>query len=119
MSRFAVCSADELPPGERRIVRVGGREVGVFNLDGDYVAIRNLCPHRSAPLCLGEVTGTMLPSEPDEYEYGMPNQILRCPWHGWEFEIRTGRSYLDPERYRVKTYPVTVMEGTVYVSVES
>src|SRR5687768_15644000 len=48
-----VCRTDELPPGERKIVSANGRSIGVFNVGGRYYALRNLCPHRAAPLCLG------------------------------------------------------------------
>ena len=52
----------------------------------------------------------MLPSDPLEYVWGLDDQILRCPWHGWEFDLETGKSLFDPEGERVKTYAV-VVEG--------
>ena len=56
---------------------------------------------------------------PGEYELGRPGEILRCPWHAWEFDIRTGRSWFDPERTRVKAYPVEVRHAETFpVSVE-
>ena len=110
-----VCAADELPPGSRRIVEIGGRSIGVFNVDGTLYAIRNSCPHRGAPLCLGTLGGTMLPSDPHTYVYGLQDRLLRCPWHGWEIDLSTGRPFFDPERARVATYPVTVREDRVVV----
>jgi 3-phenylpropionate/trans-cinnamate dioxygenase ferredoxin subunit len=119
MERFAVCEVAELPPGARKLITAAGRSIGVFNVDGELYALRNVCPHRSAPICLGTLAGTMLPSEPGEFEYGLDGLILRCPWHAWEFDIRTGESYLDPVNYRVKTYPTEIENGVVFVHVGS
>jgi len=106
--RHAVCPVAELPPGARKIVEVEGRSIGVFNVDGHYYALRNSCPHQFAPLCQGRVTGTRMPSAVGEYEWGMDGQIIRCPWHGWEFDITTGRSIFNPHCVRVKSYEVEV-----------
>lgn len=106
--RYVVCRVEELPPGSRKIVCVGGRSIGVFNVHGHFYAIKNTCPHQGAPLCLGKVTGTTLPSPVGEYRWGREGEIIRCPWHGWEFDITTGRSVFNPHRMRVKTYEVTV-----------
>ena len=103
-----VCRANELPPGQRKIVEINGRSIGVFNVDGAYHALRNICPHQMAPLCRGRVTGTALPSRPGEYRWAKDGQIIRCPWHGWEFDITTGKSVFNPHGLRVKTYRVTV-----------
>ncbi|HJZ48913.1 MAG TPA: Rieske (2Fe-2S) protein [Roseiflexaceae bacterium] len=108
MGRHIIGRASELPPGERTIVEVEGRSIGVFNVHGRYYALRNRCPHQGAPLCLGAIKGMALPSKPGEYRWGREGQILRCPWHGWEFDILTGRSIFNPHRMRVRTYEVTV-----------
>lgn len=108
MPKQTVCKVSELPVGERRIVDVKGRSIGVFNVHGEYYAIRNLCPHEGAPLCRGIVTGTTLPSQPGEYIWAKDGEIVRCPWHGWEFDITTGQSVFNPHKMRVKTYAVTV-----------
>lgn len=108
MRRHVVGMVTELPPGSRRIVMADGRSIGVFNIDGRFYALRNRCPHQGAPLCEGRVKGTTLPGRPYEYTYGRDREIIQCPWHGWEFEITTGRTYFNPHRMRVKTYDVTV-----------
>ena len=115
MSEWDVCAASELPPGSRRIVEAGGRSIGVFNVDGSLYAIRNICPHQGGPLCEGTITGTMMPSEPHRYVYGMEGRLLRCPWHGWEIDLASGRPFFDPERARVRTYPVSVEGDRVVV----
>lgn len=108
MSRHFVCRTGELPPGGRKIVEVAGRSIGVFNIGGEYFALKNSCPHQQAPLCEGKVTGTTEPARPGEYRWCMEGRILRCPWHGWEFDIASGRSVFNPHRVRVKAYPVTL-----------
>jgi 3-phenylpropionate/trans-cinnamate dioxygenase ferredoxin subunit len=113
--RHVVCAVGALPPGERRIVEVAGRSIGVFNVDGTYHALRNACPHQLAPLCLGPVSGTTLPGEVGEFNYGLQGRVLRCPWHGWEFDLTTGRSVFNPHKVRVKCYDVEVEGKTVSI----
>lgn len=117
MGKFVVGKVSELPPSSRRIVRVNGREIGVFNVKGKYYALRNLCPHQSAPLCLGELTGLAVSDEPGEIEWTREGEILRCPWHGWEFDIISGRTVFA-SRARVKTYDVQVEKATLARLVE-
>ena len=103
-----ICRVSDLPPGERKIVAVRSRSIGVFNVHGEYYALRSLCPHQGAPLCRGAITGTARSTAPGEIIWERDGQILRCPWHGWEFDIATGRSVFNPHRLRVRTYDVTV-----------
>lgn len=118
MARHVIGPVNELPVGSRKIVEIGGRTIGVFNVNGTYYALRNACPHQLAPLCRGHVTGTTLPSQPGEYKWDRDGEILRCPWHGWEFDITTGRSVFNPHKLRVKTYEVTVERGGELVKEE-
>lgn len=108
MAKHVVGTVDEIAPGQRKIVEVGGVSIGVFNVGGAFYALRNRCPHQGAPLCLGSVKGTALPSAPGEYVWAREGEILRCPWHGWEFDILSGRSVFNPHRVRVKAYEVSV-----------
>ena len=116
MAKHVVAKVDEIPPGGRKIVRLEGREVGIFNLDGRFHALKSACPHQGARVCLGRVVGTTMPSEVAEFSYGLEGRILRCPWHSWEFDITTGQSVFDPE-VRLKTYPVEVADGEVVVAI--
>jgi nitrite reductase (NADH) small subunit len=111
---WPVAQVDEIPPGGRKLVEIGGRSIGVFNVHGTFVAVLNVCPHELAPVCRGQVRGTALPSLPDEYCWGREGEILACPWHGWEFDLLTGRALADKRRLRM--YPVAVRDDTVYVT---
>jgi 3-phenylpropionate/trans-cinnamate dioxygenase ferredoxin subunit len=109
MASYVVGQVGELQPGERKIVDVAGRSIGVFNVGGRYFAIRNRCPHQSGPLCLGQIIGLALPTGPGEYQWGRDGEIIRCPWHGWEFDLTTGLSITNPVRKLVKQYEVSVV----------
>jgi len=108
MSRHVICRVEELPPGERKLVTIAGRTVGIFNVSGSYHALLNRCPHLASPLCKGVVTGLI--TSPGQYqaEFSRDGEILRCPWHGWEFDILTGQSVFNPHRVRVRSYKVLV-----------
>jgi nitrite reductase (NADH) small subunit len=108
MAKVIVGTVDEIGPGQRKIVEVNGVSIGVFNIHGQFYALRNSCPHQGAPLCLGSLKGTTLPSAPGEYKWGREGEIIRCPWHGWEFDALTGRSIFNPHRLRVKSYEVSI-----------
>jgi 3-phenylpropionate/trans-cinnamate dioxygenase ferredoxin subunit len=112
MAKYVICAAEELPPGARTVVEVAGRSIGVFNIGGDFFALRNSCPHQGGPLCLGQVSGFLMARVPGEYTYLRRGEFVRCPWHGWEFDIKSGQSWFDPQRMRVRSYPVTVENVT-------
>jgi nitrite reductase (NADH) small subunit len=97
MNKYWVARTDEIPEGGKKIVKVREMEFGIFHVDGQFYAWRNVCPHAGAPVCLGRVCGTRLPSLVYEYNYGRDNEILRCPWHGWEFDLKTGEHLVDPD----------------------
>ncbi len=112
--RFVVCRVDELPPGERKLVCVKGHSIGVFNVNGQFYALNNRCPHKAAPLCAGIITGLVTAPAPYQYEVVREGEIVRCPWHGWEFDITNGRSVFNPHRLRVKSYEVMVESVPTY-----
>jgi 3-phenylpropionate/trans-cinnamate dioxygenase ferredoxin subunit len=109
-----VAAVAELPEGERKIFEVDGRSIGVFNVKGRYVAVLNVCPHELAPVCQGRVGGTTLPSPPGTYCWGREGEILACPWHGWEFDLLTGKALADDKK-RLRLYPVSIEDGAIFV----
>jgi 3-phenylpropionate/trans-cinnamate dioxygenase ferredoxin subunit len=111
MPRHVVARAADLPPGARKLVKVGAREIVIFNIKGELFALSDKCPHRGGSLARGRLTGVVSSSTPGTYDYARPGEIIRCPWHGWEFDVRTGRSWCDPQRLRLMNYAVTVEPG--------
>ncbi|MGI3784081.1 MAG: Rieske (2Fe-2S) protein [Janthinobacterium lividum] len=103
----------ELRGADCRVVHVDGRPVAVLSVGDDLFAVSNRCPHRGAPLSAGTVGGTLVSSAPHAFVYGRDARVLRCPWHGWEFDLETGRSLLEPRRVGVRTFSVTCEDGQV------
>ncbi len=97
-SSVKVASISEIAPGCAKMVSVGGNEIALFNVDGQFFALDNACPHAGGPLADGEIQGS----------------VVTCCWHGWQFDIKTGAGTLNP-RSRVSTYPVKVEGSEIYV----
>lgn len=116
MTLHRVARADEVPDNGALVAAVDGIEIGIFRVDTHFVAWRNVCPHMAAPVCRGTVAGTTLPSQVYEYRYGRDGEILQCPWHGWEFDLRTGRHLVAGSRARLRQYPVEVHGDDIYVA---
>ena len=112
-ARVYVCALDALPPGQKRLIEAAGKSIGVFNTGSRIVAALNLCPHEFAPVCRGKLGGTTLPSPAGQFIWGREHEILRCPWHGWEFDLHTGQCLTD--RSRLRLFPVVVSDGEIYV----
>lgn len=108
---------NDFPDGHFRIIEVEGDEIGVYRRGAKLYAVRNLCPHRGAPICKGEVRGTMLPSEPGQYTAGLDGRILHCPWHRWEFDLETGRSPFGIDKRRLITYAIQIQRSRVVLHV--
>ena len=124
MARVVIGKVWEIPPGQRKIVVPfrGRAGIGVFNVDGSFYAVRNICPHKSGPLCTGELSGRVATDGPPSVRGTFisvdgDGEILRCPWHFWPFEIATGRCLVDSE-VLVKTYPVKIDGDNVVVEYE-
>ncbi|HWV25439.1 MAG TPA: Rieske (2Fe-2S) protein [Thermomicrobiales bacterium] len=115
--RIHVGRVDEIPHGGR-IVDVRGMSIGLFRFGEEVSAVLNICPHELAPVCKGIQRGTSLPSAPGEYIWGREDEILACPWHQWEFDLRTGQSLTDP-KVRVRTFPVEIEHGDVFIRLRS
>jgi 3-phenylpropionate/trans-cinnamate dioxygenase ferredoxin subunit len=105
--RHVVGEAASLLPGERWIIKVGGRSIGVFNVNGAYLAVRDLCPHHGAPLCRGTTgglaTARFREDRAPEIIMEREGEVIKCPWHGWQFDLRTGQAVFG-DRVRVATY---------------
>ena len=101
MGLHRVCSKQELAPG--KAAKIEDPPVAVFNVNGAFFAIRNVCTHQEAPLSEGEV---------------VEEETLVCPWHGACFSLRTGEALTPPAIEPVKTYPVVLREDDIYVELD-
>lgn len=115
MNKVKACLSSDLIEGGYRLVEAGGMEIGLYRIEGKVYAWRNLCPHAGAPVCLGLVTGTTLPSEVYEYTYGKEQQVLRCPWHGWEFDLTTGSHLVEGSRVKLRGFEVVEEGGHIII----
>ena len=111
MSKHVVAAVADIPPGQRKLVTVRGRSIAVFNLGGEFFGLFNRCPHQGGPMCEGIQTSLIQSHDPGHYEVSREGEIIRCPWHGWEFDIRTGKSVIDPAKVNLRPYPVEVAHG--------
>jgi len=112
--RLVVDRVADFPPGGRRIVRVDGREIGVFRVGDDFYAVRNRCPHQGGPLCAGRLVPRVVSGAPGAVAIAPGAPRIACPWHGWQYELDTGSSYAsgDPA---ARSYEVTVEAGRAIV----
>lgn len=107
-----VGKAEDFPPGTHRVVRVRNLDIGVFNVDGDFYALMNICPHQYGPLCTGPVGGQMICNAKTDwhFQWVRAGEIVTCPWHGLEFDLKTGEC-LATKKYRVRQFPLEVVDG--------
>lgn len=110
--RFEICPTSEIPPGGRKIIEVKNISIGIFNVEGEFYALHNKCPHQFAPLCRGKITGATQSDKPGEFEWTKDNEVVRCPYHGWEFDILSGESIFNPHKVRTRTFETEVEESS-------
>lgn len=91
----------EIEPGSAKLVEVEGKEIALFNCDGEYYAIDNECTHVGGPLCEGDLDG----------------ETVVCPWHGGEFNIKTGEVLAPPAEENVTSYKVSVEGDSIKIEV--
>jgi len=109
--KFVVARVEDVPEGQRIIVRVQDRDIGIFNVEGEFYAFANRCPHKGGPLCEGVIAGLIESDAPGEFRFDPGRKLLICPWHGWEFDLRDGQSYLEAANTKARPYPVDVEPG--------
>lgn len=116
--RLHVGSRNEFEDVDRKVIDVNDREIGVFKIDGEFYALANYCPHQGGPVCEGEITGTIAAKKDDEWSlsYERENEIVACPWHGWEFDITSGEN-LTTDDFAVPRYEVVVEGSDIYIEI--
>lgn len=100
MTFVEVANVSDLKEGEGKVVNANGTDIALFNVDGEFYAINNKCVHKGGPLGEGVLDG----------------DIVSCPWHGWQFNVKTGVSPVNPAA-KVDCYPVKVEGDKVFVDI--
>ena len=114
-----VGDVSEFPEGSNRVVKVGRREIGVFNIAGRFYGLPNVCPHQTGPLCEGKATtGTLVARKEDNWKFrwDYEGEIVACPWHGLEYHVPTGRCLAFPN-INLRRYEVVAEDGKVKVRI--
>lgn len=112
-ARIDLGAVEEFEEGVLQVRQVSSRQIGVARWQGKFYALRNICPHQSAPLCAGRLLSGIREGDQVgiiEADDGAP--VVTCPWHGWEFHLDSGESLWDA-KYRVRAYSVAVENGRV------
>ena len=111
----SVLKVDELPEGDHKVVKVGSKEIGIFNVRGSFYAIPNACFHQNGPLCLGAISGTLRAGEDTSWkpEWVQDGEVIVCPWHSLEFNVITGQCIAYP-RKKLPTYQLRVENGEIF-----
>jgi nitrite reductase/ring-hydroxylating ferredoxin subunit len=122
MVDFHICEISRFPKSGRKVVDLGVLEIGIFFLDGEFFAYENRCPHVGGPVCQGKVLPLALEDiktdkTSDGRVFSKTRMNIVCPWHGFEFDIRTGIHPID-KRVRLRRIPVHIANGSVYVTVD-
>jgi nitrite reductase/ring-hydroxylating ferredoxin subunit len=115
VTRHVVAKAGDIEAGTCKLVTVKGREIGIFKVGEDFYGLINRCPHQGAPLCRGVVVSRLTAPSPGDYRLTRPGEMIRCPWHCWEFDIRTGQSLCDPNSVQARAFNVEVEAGKTLV----
>jgi nitrite reductase/ring-hydroxylating ferredoxin subunit len=111
--RYVVARARDIPEDGKVIVEVGGRQIGIYHVKGAFHALLNRCPHLGGPLCEGQVVPEIISAEPGDLRRNGDRLFVTCPWHNWEFEMKSGQSYWNPGGLRARPFPVDVQTGEV------
>jgi nitrite reductase (NADH) small subunit len=115
-AKHIACKASDVPSGAAKIVPFGNLSIGIFKLNDGYYALLNVCPHKGAALCEGPICGTTKMTDKTEFVYERAGELVRCAWHGWEFDIRTGQFLVDPA-IRARRFPVTVEGDDLFIHI--
>ena len=120
MANVRVCEVSAFGETDRKVVDAGGIEVGVFRIGEEFFAYENRCPHLDGPVCQGKILPLALEAVADDGTssgrvFSQRMNVI-CPWHGYEFDIRTGTHPTD-KRVRLRRIPVSVVDGAIFVTV--
>jgi len=118
MTEHHVGQIADVPPGESTTVEADGLDLCLFNVDGEFYALPNRCPHQQGPLCEGQIKsrGTAVADESSAFrpELRMRGEVVSCPWHQLEFHVPTGEclAFSDMD---LPSYEITARDGDLFV----
>jgi nitrite reductase/ring-hydroxylating ferredoxin subunit len=120
MTDVHIGAADRFTDPGRKVLDIGGIEVGIFRLSGEFYAYENVCPHLAGPACQGKILPLTLEAVRDDLTsagriFSKDRMNVICPWHGFEFDIRTGEHPTD-KKFRLKPVPIRIDSGEIYVT---
>lgn len=120
MAEIRVCAVAELGDPGRKVVDVNGQEIGVFRLGDEIFAYLNSCPHLDGPVCQGKILPLALEAVADDLTssgrvFSKTQMNVICPWHGFEFDIRTGEHPTN-KRIKLRKVKAQVVDGDIYVA---
>ena len=121
MAEYMAGNVGDYADGDRKVVVCGDKEVGVFRIGDEFYAWHNRCAHRAGPVCQGRIMKRVLePVASDKttrsQAYDEAESHIVCPWHGYEFSIRSG-FHQGNSRVRLRKAELTIRDGEIYVSV--
>lgn len=121
MQEYSAGKAADYGDGDRKVIVCGDMEVGVFKIDGEFYAWHNRCAHRAGPVCQGRIMKRVLEPVAEDrtvrgMEYDEAETNIVCPWHGYEFSIKTGH-HQGSSRFRLRKAEMTIRDGEIYVRV--
>ena len=119
MGEYFAGAVTDYADGDRKVIDCGEFEVGVFRIGDEFFAWHNRCAHRAGPVCQGRVMKRVIePVAGDRttrtLKYDPIETNIVCPWHGYEFSIRTGY-HQGSSRFRLRKAEFTIREGEIYV----
>jgi len=121
MAEYMAGNVADYADGDRKVIVCGDMEVGVFRIGDEFFAWHNRCAHRAGPVCQGRIMKRVLEPVADDMtvraqDYDEAESHIVCPWHGYEFSIKTGY-HQGSTRFRLRKAELTMRDGEIYVSV--
>ncbi|MDQ0253565.1 nitrite reductase/ring-hydroxylating ferredoxin subunit [Evansella vedderi] len=115
--RTVVCNKNDMAPGDMKEATLGRASIVICRTsDGEFYAFANRCIHQGAPLSKGKLCGAPEPTDKvGEYKFCREGEIIRCPWHGREFDAKNEGRTLSNPKFKLKEYKVEIEEDQVVV----
>lgn len=111
MTRHVIAEVDSFEDREIRAIEVAGKNLCLLRLGKEFFALADRCPHGGAKLSGGRISNTVESDGPGDYRLCRKDEMIKCPWHGWEYDVRTGQSWSDPKSTRTRAYAAKAIEG--------